>query len=94
MKEPQKAEKPGLYLYTPEMGDQMPDCQIYASRGYYGKHEYLYTDLELKGRGIEYLGESDTSSGKLRGRYRYRVTIKSFDKLKEMYSIGKECLLD
>lgn len=39
VKEPEKAEKPGTYCYTPEMGEQKPvNCQMEASRAYYGKH--------------------------------------------------------
>ena len=48
-------EAPGVYRYTPEMGGQKPDCQMEASKGYYGKHWFIDTPLELKGRGIEFV---------------------------------------
>lgn len=51
--EKEVAEAPGVYRYTPEMGGQKPECQMEASRGYYGKHWFIDTPLELKGRGIE-----------------------------------------
>ena len=78
----------GTYLYTPEMGQQKPDCQIEASLSYYGKHYHLYTDLELKGRGI-------TSDGKdSKGRNRYTVTTRAYKLLEQQYTISYESLLD
>ena len=35
--EKEPVEAPGVYRYTPEMGGKKPDCQMEASRGYYGK---------------------------------------------------------
>lgn len=91
-------EVPGVYCYTPEMGGQKPDCQMEASRGYYGKHWFIDTPLELKGRGIELIKkyqEKDFCSKDHRvGWNEYRVTNRAFEKLKEKYSISQECLLD
>ena len=91
-------EVPGVYCYTPEMGGQKPDCQMEASRGYYGKHCFIDTPLELKGRGIELIKkyqEKDFCSKDHRvGWNEYRVTNRAFEKLKEKYSISQECLLD
>ena len=91
-------EVPGVYCYTPEMGGQKPDCQMEASRGYYGKHWFIDTPLELKGRGIEFIKkyqEKDFCSKDHRvGWNEYRVTNRAFEKLKEKYSISQECLLD
>lgn len=91
-------EVPGVYCYTPEMGGQKPDCQMEASRGYYGKHWFIDTTLELKGRGIELIKkyqEKDFCSKDHRvGWNEYRVTNRAFEKLKEKYSISQECLLD
>lgn len=91
-------EVPGIYCYTPEMGGQKPDCQMEASRGYYGKHWFIDTPLELKGRGIELIKkyqEKDFCSKDHRvGWNEYRVTNRAFEKLKEKYSISQECLLD
>ena len=91
-------EAPGVYCYTPEMGGQKPDCQMEASKGYYGKHWFIDTPLELKGRGIEFIKkyqEKDFCSKDYRvGWNEYRVTNRAFEKLKEKYSISQECLLD
>ena len=96
--EKETAEAPGIYQYTPELGGQKPVCQMEASKGYYGKHWFIDTPLELKGRGIEFIKkyqEKDFCSKDHRvGWNEYRVTNKAFDKLKEKYSISQECLLD
>lgn len=91
--EPIKAEKAGTYLYTPEMGQKKPEgCHMEAHHSYYGGHYYLYTPLEIKGRGITFIEKC--SSGSRTGWNCYRVTNKAFDKLKEQYAISMECNLD
>ena len=81
-------KKPGVYNYTPEMGEQKPEgVQIEARSSYYGNHWFLYTELELKGRGITLI-ETKSSI------YKYKVTNRAFDLLKEKYCISQECLLD
>ena len=91
-------EVPGVYCYTPEMGGQKPDCQMEASRGYYGKHWFIDTPLELKGRGIEFIKkyqEKDFCSKDHRaGWNEYRVTNRAFEKLQEQYTISQELFLD
>lgn len=88
--EARKAENPGTYLYTPEMGEQRPeDCQIEAQLSHYGKHYHLKTALELKGRGIT----------KNNGNYgdnlnRYTVTELAYQKLEKIYKISYKCALD
>lgn len=94
-----KADKPGLYLYCPEMGESRPDCQIVAQRSYYGKHFHISTPLSLKGRGIAFDGVKEeknlTASGKfMAGWNEYTVTERAFEKLQEKYSISQESLLD
>mgnify|MGYP001102207111 FL=1 len=94
-----KADKPGLYLYCPEMGESRPDCQIVARRSYYGKHFHISTPLSLKGRGITFDGVKEeknlTASGKfMAGWNEYTVTERAFEKLQEKYSISQESLLD
>lgn len=94
-----KGEKPGLYLYCPEMGESRPDCQIVAQRSYYGKHFHISTPLSLKGRGITFDGVKEeknlTASGKfMAGWNEYTVTERAFEKLQEKYSISQESLLD
>lgn len=97
--EKEVADSPGVYCYTPEMGGQKPDCQMEASRGYYGKHWFIDTPLELKGRGIEFIKkyqEKDfcKSDDHRVGWNEYRVTDRAFEKLKGQYSISQECHLD
>lgn len=90
---------PGLYCFTSEMGEQRPNCQIEAMRSYYGKHYHIYTQLLLKGRGIEFvkvLTEHDASESACRviGCNEYLVTACAFEKLKKQYSISMEVHLD
>lgn len=78
---------PGLYMYTPEMGQEKPECQIDASLSHYGDHWFLTTKLSLKGRGIRLdKVENDTNY--------YIVTERAFEKLKNEYSISKVNYLD
>ena len=91
--EPIKAVKAGTYLYTPEMGQKKPEgCQMEAHSSYYGGHYYIYTPLEIKGRGITFTEKC--RSGRRTGWNCYRVTNKAFDKLKEQYAISMEINLD
>lgn len=97
--EKESVENPGVYCYTPEMGQKKPDCQMEASRGYYGKHWFIDTPLEIKGRGITFLKKYTDKDFCTPGHYRvgwneYRVTNKAFDKLKEQYTISQEVCLD
>ena len=78
----------GEYQYTPEMGEQKPDCQIEAQLGYYGEHYYLKTALELKGRGI--VREQEAENGK----HWYRVTTRAYENLKQIYTISRVMYLD
>ena len=76
-------EAPGVYRYTPEMGGQKPDCQMEASKGYYGKHWFIDTPLEIKGRGIEFVKkyqEKDFCNPEDHrvGWNEYRVTNRAF----------------
>lgn len=98
--EPQKAEKHGSYLYTPEMGQQEPEgCQMKASLSYYGKHYFIDTPLELKGRGISFIKKYsardfvDPNNKKI-GWNEYQVTKLAYEKLKKQYAISFECALD
>lgn len=94
---PQKADKPGTYTYTPEMGQKKPEgCQMEASHSYYGGHYFVDTPLELKGRGITEI-EAHWVKGcrkQIENWKTYRVTKKAFEKLKEQYTISMECCLD
>lgn len=95
----EEATQPGVYCYTPEMGQQKPDCQMEASRGYYGKHWFIDTPLEIKGRGITFMKKYQEKDFCNPGNHRvgwneYRVTEKAFEKLKEQYTISQEICLD
>lgn len=95
-----KTEKPGVYVYTPEMGQQKPEgCQIEAHRAYYGGHVFIDTPLELKGRGIRlvktYKPGDLTSSGQYKSGWNtYEVTNRAYDLLKTRYAISWESCLD
>lgn len=99
MQEPQEVTGSGVYSYTPEMGQQKPECQMEASLSYYGKHYYVDTPLELKGRGIKLIkqyAEKDfiNRDNHKVGWFEYQVTSLAFEKLKEKYSISMERCLD
>ena len=79
-----------LQNYWPEMGDKKPEAQIEATMSCYGAaHWYLDTPLELKGRGVKYMGQHPSD-----GRNRYVVTARAFEKIKEQYSVSQVCYLD
>ena len=95
----ERPTEPGLYCYTPEMGEQKPECQIEAERSYYGKHYHINTPLELKGRGIKKDGVKEAKNLRpnyqyMAGWFEYTVTERAFEKLQESYTISQELLLD
>ena len=92
-------EKPGLYCYTPEMGEKKPECQIEAHRSFYGDHHYIDTKLSLKGRGIKHNRVLEEKHLSKSAQYKvgwneYIVTERAFEKLQEQYTISQELLLD
>lgn len=95
-KEAAKADKPGTYYYTPEMGQTKPVCQMEAGHSYYGGHYWVDTPIELKGRGITPIEAHWVEGCKkhIENWKSYRVTKRAFEKLKEQYSISMECCLD
>ena len=98
-REPVKAEGSGVYTYTPEMGEGKPACQMEATRAYYGKHWFVDTPVEIRGRGITFLkkyAETDfcDPSDHMVGWNEYQVTKNAFEKLKAQYSISHEVCLD
>lgn len=89
----------GVHGYTPEMGDRKPNCQMEASLSHYGRHYFVDTPLDLKGRGIEHLNtyaEKDfvKPGNRKIGWHQYKVTTRAFEALQAQYSIGYEMLLD
>lgn len=94
------ASAPGVYVYTPEMGQQKPEgCQIEASLSHYGKHYFIDTPLQLKGRGISFMRTysakdfTNPDNHKV-GWNEYCVTKLAFEKLKSQYAISYESNLD
>ena len=70
------------------MGQEKPEgCQMAATLAYYGKHVFIDTELEIKGRGITLLEQRDFLK-------RYQVTNLAFEKLKKQYTISMERCLD
>jgi len=89
----------GLKVYYPEMGERKPAARMEARLGHYGKHYYVDTAEELKGRGIEYRRTYTAADLTKAGQYKvgwhsYKVTTRAFEKLKAQYAIAYEMLLD
>ena len=94
---PVQPEAPGVFRFTPEMGEQQPEgCQMEAGLSHDGKHYWVDTPLLLKGRGItEGTPHWCQGSKKQLENWRsYRVTVRAFDQLKSIYSISMETHLD
>ncbi len=94
------ASAPGVYAYAPEMGQHKPEgCQIEASLSHYGKHYFIDTPLQLKGRGITLIRTYsardfvDPNNRKV-GWNEYSVTRLAFEKLQSQYAISYESNLD
>lgn len=81
------ADKPGLYYYHPEMGEPEPiGCQMSASLSHNGRHYYITSVIELKGRGITFMG-------KYKNSFEYRCTTNAYEKLQTLYAIKVKSLL-
>lgn len=91
----------GLHLYTPEMGQRKPNCQLEAQLSHYGRHYFVDSPVELpKGRGIELLKQYEPgdfvngAANRKVGWYCYKVTTRAFEKLQQRYSISMVSHLD
>lgn len=92
------------YAYYPEMHQLKPDHRFYdmeVQASYDWKYQYITTPLEIKGRGITFIGKIDpknyTSTKHISykiGWNEYKVTNNAFKKLEEKYKIVREALLD
>ena len=94
------------YNYCPEMKESKPhhkfyDMEVQASYDY--KYQYITTPLEIKGRGITFMGKIDLKNYNeyahknmkyKEGWNEYKVTNNAFKKLDENYKIVRETLLD
>ena len=92
------AQTHGLLGYYPEMGEQRPDALIDAHLGHYGKHYYITSQVELKGRGVRYrktLTASDLTPHAQHkvGWHEYCVTERAFEKICRQYRVAYEMLL-
>ena len=88
----------GLQGYHPEMGEPKPEAQIEARIGHYGKHWYLKSQIELKGRGVTL--QNVLTSNQLTpqaqhkvGWFEYKVTDAAFDKICKQHRVSTEMLL-
>ncbi len=88
----------GLKGYHPEMGEEKPAAQIEAHLSHYGKHWFLKSQIELKGRGILYKGRLQASdlaphAQDKAGWYEYQVTEKALDTICQNHAVAYEMLL-
>ena len=83
--------------FYPEMNERKPeDVAGEVSLAHYGKHYFVKTPLELKGRGItleDVYTETNCNNPAKYGWNRYRVTLAAMDKLNARYSFAYELLL-
>jgi hypothetical protein len=89
----------GLKCYSPEMKEKKPIAQIQATLSHYGKHYYLKTPLELRGRGINFLSTFKSSdltphAQFMTGWNEYKVTENAFETICKKYAVSMELLLD
>lgn len=83
--------------YYPEMGEAKPAAAIEARLSHSGKHWYLRTQLDLSGRGVEFLGV--LGEGRLVpgspyvGWKEYKVTDRAFQLICERHEVVSESLL-
>jgi hypothetical protein len=92
------------YSYCPEMNQSKPHHKFYdmeVQASYDWKYQYITTPIELKGRGITFIGKIDpknyNSTARIEykiGWNEYKVTRLAFEKLEEKYKIVRESLLD
>ena len=87
---------PGVKVYHPELGERKPEVKMEASLGWYGKHYFVDTPLQLKGRGIveQEAHWTPGSERQREGWKSYRVTLRAFEKLKAKYPISMAAYLD
>ena len=89
-----------ILSYCPEMGEKKPEnVQGRVSLGHYGKHYFLDTPLDLKGRGIEFLRKYKPADLTPQGQYKvgwnqYKVTLRAMEQLAALYNFSRESVLD
>ena len=84
--------------YMPEMGQAKPEADIEARLCHYGKHYYLTSKVELKGRGVTFrrtnTADNCVPGSSHIGQHEYCVTLKAYDRICKMHSVSYEMLLD
>ena len=89
-----------IISYSPELGEKKPEkVQGRTTLSHNGKHYFLDTPLELKGRGITfdrtYKATDLTEAGQYKvGWHQYQVTHRAMKALAEQYDFSRENLLD
>ena len=92
------SENTGLVGYHPEMGEQKPEAQIEATIGHYGGW-FLKSQIELKGRGVKFLGTIEASQLRPKapqihvGWHKYKVTDLAFEKICKAHRVSHAMLL-
>lgn len=88
-----------LQTYYPEMSQARPEAKIDARMCYGSDHWMLKTHLELKGRGVKFLGKIEAGrvcgprAAELVGMNEYKVTQAAFERICELHQVATECLL-
>ena len=76
-------------IFHPELGEHAAPYEIAARLSWDGKHWFIDTFHDLKGRGIRYSGEASRPGWKT-----YFVTNAAFETLKQKYAIVSPVYLD
>lgn len=86
----------GLHCYTPELNERRPETKMRARLAHYGKHYFVDTPIELKGRGITEKAAhwADGCKEQIEGWRCYLVTARAFEKLTAQYPISMKLYLD
>jgi hypothetical protein len=86
--------KAGFCGYHPEMSEVRPVAHMEARLSHSGRHWFIDTPLELKGRGITSMGKFHGYPGSHKNGWNsYRATEAAFEKLQAQYRIASEMLL-
>ena len=84
--------------FYPEMGEAKPqNVSGEISHSHYGKHYFVKTPMELKGRGIVFIdtyNENNCNNPAKFGWNNYKVTNRAMEILEAKYEFSMELLLD
>lgn len=87
-----------LATYYPEMGQAKPEADIEAQLSHYGKHWYLSSKVELRGRGVNFIRTLTATdfvdpNNRRIGWHEYKVTEAAFERICKEHSVSSEILL-